>query len=105
MSFALSISTVRGALSPLSAQRIRTESLERSLRFPENAIFRPEKFRSFLPRADIQRICLFDSWLSSFQTGPDTLLCWGLFIWINLFDSDASKSCRAVFTVIGHHYS
>src|ERR1700721_3127038 len=26
-------------------------------------------FRSFLPRADIQRICLFDTWLSSIAVG------------------------------------
>ena len=26
-------------------------------------------FRSFLPRADIQRICLFDTWLSSATVG------------------------------------
>src|SRR5215211_3054020 len=26
-------------------------------------------FRSFLPRADVQRICLFDSWLSSVLVG------------------------------------
>src|SRR5215469_3354865 len=26
-------------------------------------------FRSFLPRADIQRICLFDTWLSSVAVG------------------------------------
>src|SRR5690242_6424714 len=26
-------------------------------------------FRSFLPRADIQRICLFDTWLSSVLVG------------------------------------
>jgi hypothetical protein len=26
-------------------------------------------FRSFLPRADVQRICLFDSWLSSVMVG------------------------------------
>jgi hypothetical protein len=26
-------------------------------------------FRSFLPRADIQRICLFDTWLSSVTVG------------------------------------
>src|SRR4029079_18881491 len=26
-------------------------------------------FRSFLPRADIQRICLFDTWLSSVMLG------------------------------------
>ena len=26
-------------------------------------------FRSFLPRADVQRICLFDTWLSSFAVG------------------------------------
>jgi hypothetical protein len=26
-------------------------------------------FRSFLPRADIQRICLFDTWLSSASVG------------------------------------
>src|SRR5258708_39194574 len=26
-------------------------------------------FRSFLPRADVQRICLFDTWLSSVAVG------------------------------------
>src|SRR4051812_12425451 len=26
-------------------------------------------FRSFLPRADVQRICLFDTWLSSVVVG------------------------------------
>ena len=26
-------------------------------------------FRSFLPRADVQRICLFDTWLSSVMVG------------------------------------
>ena len=26
-------------------------------------------FRSFLPRADVQRICLFDTWLSSVTVG------------------------------------
>src|SRR5262245_48059862 len=26
-------------------------------------------FRSFLPRADVQRICLFDTWLSSVLIG------------------------------------
>ena len=26
-------------------------------------------FRSFLPRADVQRICLFDTWLSSVTLG------------------------------------
>ena len=26
-------------------------------------------FRSFLPRADVQRICLFDTWLSSVFVG------------------------------------
>src|SRR5262249_35552750 len=26
-------------------------------------------FRSFLPRADVQRICLFDTWLSSVTIG------------------------------------
>src|SRR5262245_39043185 len=26
-------------------------------------------FRSFLPRADVQRICLFDTWLSSITVG------------------------------------
>src|SRR5262249_44708275 len=26
-------------------------------------------FRSFLPRADVQRICLFDTWLSSVALG------------------------------------
>ena len=26
-------------------------------------------FRSFLPRADVQRICLFDTWLSSVMIG------------------------------------
>ena len=26
-------------------------------------------FRSFLPRADVQRICLYDSWLSSVMIG------------------------------------
>src|SRR6266566_3481299 len=26
-------------------------------------------FRSFLPRADVQRICLFDTWLSSIVVG------------------------------------
>jgi hypothetical protein len=26
-------------------------------------------FRSFLPRADVQRICLFDTWLSSILVG------------------------------------
>jgi hypothetical protein len=26
-------------------------------------------FRSFLPRADVQRICLFDTWLSSVIVG------------------------------------
>ena len=27
-------------------------------------------FRSLLPRADVQRICLFDTWLSSVFVGP-----------------------------------
>ena len=46
-------------------------------------------FRSFLPRADVQRICLFDTWLSSVIVGRSVAtvaeVCfaaqWALVLW------------------------
>src|SRR5262249_16340016 len=46
-----------------------TTSPPHPIPFPSSAYVFGCAFRSFLPRADVQRICLFDTWLSSVTVG------------------------------------
>jgi hypothetical protein len=54
--------------TPLIDHLDRTSGIERMLMLCAAYVFGCA-FRSFLPRADIQRICLFDTWLSSVLVG------------------------------------
>src|SRR5712671_2040603 len=64
-------------------------------------------FRSFLPRADVQRICLFDTWLSSIFVGRSAatlaeicfIIQWAIVLRI-LADSARSDTVRRIAGVI-----
>jgi hypothetical protein len=55
-------------LQPWTGSHVSTSDIEFML-FLSAAYVSGCAFRSFLPRADVQRICLFDTWLSSVTVG------------------------------------
>src|SRR5262245_5215827 len=58
-----------GALQPPRIGSLRGPSDIELMLFLSAAYVFGCAFRSFLPRADVQRICLFDTWLSSVTVG------------------------------------
>ena len=81
-SFLIAVSSANIMLWLILHRRLRNKAIAPSRRMPSRRILGLElmvllcaayvfgcAFRSLLPRADVQRICLFDTWLSSVVVG------------------------------------